>query len=70
MKASTKSIAPLRHSLYRGTCARVAKRLNVSISIVARVAKGRSISKRITEELAREEKRIERELARRNGRAA
>jgi len=53
----------MRPFLYRGVCARVAKKLGVSLSIVARVAKGVSTSKRISLALEKEERRIERELA-------
>lgn len=57
--SSREPLTLLRASLYRGVCARVSKRLNVSMSIVARVAKGKAISKRISEELKKEELQIE-----------
>jgi predicted XRE-type DNA-binding protein len=60
----------LRHSLYIGIQARVAKKLGVHESVVCRVANGKTTSKRISDALVRELRNIEREIERRVERAA
>jgi hypothetical protein len=50
----------LPYSLYRGIQARVAKRLNVSKSMVSQVASRRKRSKRIEKALLSEARKIER----------
>jgi predicted XRE-type DNA-binding protein len=52
----------LAHSLYRGLQARVAARLQVSRSVVSRVASGRKSSKRIEKALLSEARKIERSI--------
>jgi predicted XRE-type DNA-binding protein len=68
-KRST-TVLMLRHSLYIGIQARVAKKLNVHESVVCRVANGKTTSKRISRALQQELQRIEREIERRTERAA
>lgn len=52
----------LSHSLYRGMQARVAARLEVSKSVVSRVANGLKKSRRIEKALLSEANRIERQV--------
>jgi hypothetical protein len=52
----------LPHSLFRGLQARVAKRLNVSKSMVSQVASRRKRSKRIERALLSEARKIERSI--------
>ena len=68
VKRSTAGI--LRHSLYVGLQARVAKKIGVSRQMVSLVMAGQRTSKKVTAALQKECDRIEREVLRMNGRAA
>ena len=52
----------MAHSLYRGIQARVAKRLNVSKSMVSQVASRKKTSKRIEKALLSEARKIDRSI--------
>jgi hypothetical protein len=61
-KHTTTEAALLESRLFRGLCTRVAKRLGVTTSVVCRVAKGTSKSRRITEALVDEWSRIKKAI--------
>lgn len=67
-----KSTTPgaLRHSLYSGLQARVARKLRIDPSFISRVMNGEKKSKRVAEALEREFSRIEKQIERSLERAA
>jgi hypothetical protein len=64
------TLGALRHSLYAGLQARIARKLGVDRSFVCRVMSGEKRSKRVALALEREFSRIEKQIERSMERAA